>query len=79
MAVGRLGCCLGRHMLTRLSTLSTQLNTLLYHLIVPCYLFAILSTLLTQIGTEVADSVMKRGLPKHVIDCGRAHLCTVLK
>lgn len=80
MALGRRLCCrFGRHTLTRFSTLSTHLNTLLYHLIVPRYLFAVPSTLFTQIGTQAADTVMKRGLPKHVIDSDRAHLCAVLK
>lgn len=79
MAVGRLRCRFGRHTLARFSTLSTHLDTLLDQLVVPCYLFATLSTLLAQVGTEAADPVMKRGLPKHVVDSGRAHLCTVLK
>lgn len=79
MVGGRLCCHFGRHTLTRFRTLSTHLNALLYHLIISCQLFTILSALLTQVGTEAAYSVMKRGFPKHVIDRGRTHLCAVQK
>jgi hypothetical protein len=78
MAVGQLGCRVGRHPLTRFGTLSTQLHALLDQLIGSSYLFTILSALPTQLGTEATDSVMKRRLPKHEINRGRAHLCTVL-
>ena len=77
VAVGRLCCRFGRHTLTRFSTLSTHLNALLYHLIIPRQLFTILSALLTQLGTDAAYLFMKLGLPKHVIDSYHAHLRAV--
>lgn len=79
MGIGWLCCRFGRHMLTRFGTLSTHLDTLLYQLIVSCNLSAILSALMTQIGTETTHPVMKRRPPKHVIGSGRAPLGTVQK
>ncbi|QPD02722.1 MAG: hypothetical protein Nkreftii_000496 [Candidatus Nitrospira kreftii] len=77
MTVGWLGCHFGCHPLTRFRTLSTDLDAPVYQLIVSCHLLAILPTLRTQVGTEAADPIVKRRLTKHVVNRGRAHLCTV--
>ena len=60
LGFGQLCCDFGRHAFTRARTLSTHLEALLYHLIVSRHLFAVLPTLLAQIGTYAAYPVVKR-------------------
>ena len=57
---GGLCCHFGGHTLTRARTLSTHLDALLHHLVVSCYLFAVLPALLTQVGTYAAYPVVER-------------------